>query len=52
MRARDKKWATHSVDVLIQYEEQLGEIIEGLDREISETIQGGAGQYSAVLERD
>ena len=32
-------------------QEELGEIIEGLDWEILETIQGEAGQYTAALEK-
>ena len=51
MRVRYKKWATQWVDLLMLSQEELGEIIEGQDWEIFETIQGEAGQYTAALEK-
>ena len=51
MRIRYEKWAAQWVDLLMVSEKELGEIIEGLDWEILETIQGEAGQYTAVLEK-
>ncbi len=51
MRVRYEKWATQGVDLLLLSEEELGEIIEGLDWEILETIQSDAGQYTAALEK-
>jgi len=51
MRVRYEKWATQWVDLPMVSEEEFGEIIEGLDREILETIQGEVGQYTAVLEK-
>ena len=51
MRVHYETWATQWVDLLMLSEEELGEIIEGQDWEIFETIQGEAGQYTAVLEK-
>ena len=51
IRVRYEKSATQWVDLLMLSQEELGEIIEGQDWEIFETIQGEAGQYAAVLEK-